>query len=260
VAAERVQKVLAAAGYGSRRACEALIADGRVTVNGSAATLGDRADAATDVITVDGVPVDAAQKIVVYALHKPAGVVTTASDPQGRPIVVDLVPPEPRVFPIGRLDADTEGLLLLTNDGDLAQLVAHPRHGVPKTYLVEAAGSVGSRELARLRRGVVLDDGPTAPARVAKVHRSGRTTAFEVTIREGRNRQVRRMADAVGGDVRRLVRTRVGPVSLGRLAAGRWRRLSPIEVDRLRRVAAGTPLNGRPESQRPPPRPIPPEL
>ena len=151
-------------------------------------------------------------------------------------------------------------MLLLTNDGDLAQLVAHPRHGVPKTYLVEAAGSVGSRELARLRRGVVLDDGPTAPARVAKVHRSGRTTAFEVTIREGRNRQVRRMVDAVGGDVRRLVRTRVGPVSLGRLAAGRWRRLSPIEVGRLRRVAAGTPLNGRPESQRPPPRPIPPEL
>jgi len=238
VAAERVQKLLAAAGYGSRRAGEALIAEGRVTVNGTVATLGDRADAEADVIAVDGIPVDAAQRIVVYALHKPAGVVTTASDPQGRPIVVDLVPPQPRVFPIGRLDVDTEGVLLLTSAGDLAQVVARARHGVPKACLVEAAGSVGQRELARLRQGVVLDDGPTAPTRVAKVHRSGRTTAFEVTVHEGRNRQVRRMVDAVGGDVRRLVRTRIGPVSLGRLAAGRWRRLSPIEVDHLRRVAS----------------------
>ena len=239
MAPERIQKLLARAGLGSRRRCEEILASGRVAVNGRVAALGDRADPESDTVTVDGVPVDVARRVVVYALHKPSGVVTTASDPEGRPIVLDLVPPEPRVFPVGRLDADTEGLILLTNDGDLAQLVAHPSHGVEKTYLVEAEGPIGHAELSRLRGGVDLDDGPTAPARVRLLDRQGSRVAFEVTIHEGRNRQVRRMVEAVGGRVRRLVRTEVGPVSLGRLAPGAWRRLEPAEVDRLRRAAGG---------------------
>lgn len=210
-----------------------------MTVNGEVAELGSRADPDSDAVAVDGVGVDVALRTVVYALHKPAGVVTTASDPEGRPTVVELVPPEPRVFPVGRLDAATEGLLLLTNDGDLAHLLAHPRHGVDKTYLVEAAGPLGARELTRLRRGIELEDGMTAPARVGKVGRSGGRVSFEITIHEGRNRQVRRMVAAVGGRVVRLVRTRVGPVDLGRLDPGGWRRLSPAEVDAMRRALAG---------------------
>ena len=236
MAAERVQKLLAGAGLGSRRRCEDLVAAGRVTVNGRAVVLGARADPERDVVEVDGVPVDVAHHVVVYALHKPPGVVTTAADPQ-RPVVVDLVPRDPRVFPVGRLDVDTEGLLLLTNDGDLAQVVAHPSNGVDKAYAVEVAGVLGQAQLARLRRGVMLDDGMTAPAKVRLVGRRPGRTAVEITIHEGRNRQVRRMVAGVGGDVARLVRTRVGPVGLGRLGPGEWRALTPAEVDALRRAA-----------------------
>lgn len=230
---ERVQKVLARAGYGSRRACDALVGAGRVTIDGRVAVPGDRVDPARARVAVDGVPVPTRPDLAYYLLNKPAGVVTTASDPQGRPTVVDLVPAAPRVFPVGRLDYDTEGLLLLTNDGDLAQRLTHPRHGVAKTYLAEVEGTPGPGALRQLRSGVVLDDGPTAPARVRLVQRGPTTCALELVLHEGRNRQVRRMCEAVGHPVRRLVRTRIGPLGDPRLGPGQWRNLRPSEVRRL---------------------------
>ncbi len=231
--AERVQKVLARAGYGSRRAAEDLIREGRVGVDGRVTRLGDRVDPDVGQITVDGVPVPTAPNLVYYLLHKPAGVVTTVRDPQQRPTVVELVPADPRVFPVGRLDYDTSGLLVLTNDGTLAQLLTHPRHGVDKTYLAEVAGDPTRAQIRQLRDGLVLDDGLTAPARVRVVGARGDATALEVTIHEGRNRQVRRMCDAIGHPVRRLVRTRVGPVRDDRLAPGAWRALTRDEVRAL---------------------------
>jgi len=240
--AERLQKVLARAGFGSRRACEELIAAGRVTIDGQRAVLGDRVDPQRDRLEVDGVPVAIRHGLVYYLLNKPAGVVTTARDPQGRPTVVGLVPATPRVFPVGRLDADTEGLLLLTNDGELAHLLTHPRYGVAKTYLAEVEGVPSPAALRRLRHGVLLDDGPTAPARARLVQAGGRTSALEVTIHEGRNRQVRRMCEAVGHPVRRLVRTRIGPLRDARLGPGEWRELRAEEVRRL--YAAATTREG----------------
>ena len=232
---ERLQKVLARAGFASRRACEALIADGRVTVNGQAAALGRRIDPDRDVVEVDGVLVTVSDTLVHYLLNKPAGVVTTARDPQGRPTVVELVPPEPRVFPVGRLDADTEGLLLLTNDGELAHRLTHPSFGVAKEYVAEVKGQPSPGAVRQLRRGVELDDGMTAPARVALVAPS----ILRLTIHEGRNRQVRRMCETVGHPVVRLVRTRIGPLADRRLAPGQWRSLRPAEVAALAQAAAG---------------------
>ncbi len=239
---ERLQKILAQAGLGSRRASEELIADGRVRVNGVLATLGTRADPETDTIEVDGAIVGVRQGLVHYLLNKPAGVVTTASDPQGRPTVVGLVPSEPRVYPVGRLDADTEGLLLLTNDGELAHRLTHPSFGVDKEYLADVEGTPSRGAVRRLREGVELDDGPTAPAKVALVG----DHMLRLTIHEGRNRQVRRMCDAVGHPVRRLVRVRIGPLSDRRLAPGAWRPLTQAEVRDLERAAAGArPGGGR---------------
>lgn len=234
-AGERLQKVLAQAGLGSRRACEELIAAGRVRLNGEVATLGARADPETDVVEVDGARIGVRQGLVHYLLNKPAGVVTTAADPQSRPTVVDLVPDEPRVYPVGRLDADTEGLLVLTNDGDLAHRLTHPSFGVDKEYLAEVEGTPGRGTLRRLREGVDLDDGPTAPAKASLV---GDHT-LRITIHEGRNRQVRRMCEAVGHPVRRLVRVRIGPLSDRHLAPGAWRVLTQAEVRALERAAAG---------------------
>jgi 23S rRNA pseudouridine2605 synthase len=231
IAGERLQKVLARAGFGSRRACEELIDAARVTVNGGVATLGRRVDPASDRIEVDGVVVPAAPGLVYYLLNKPAGVVTTASDPQGRPTAVGLVPATPRVFPVGRLDYETEGLLLLTNDGELAQGLAHPSRGVEKAYLAEVDGVPGRGALRRLRDGVDLDDGPTAPARVRVAQSIPGGAALEIVIHEGRNRQVRRMCEAVGHPVRRLVRTRIGPLVDRRLAPGHWR---PLELSEVR--------------------------
>ncbi len=233
--AQRLQKVLAAVGLGSRRACEELIAEGRVTVDGEVATLGRRVDPETARIEVDGVPVSVRPGLVHYLLNKPAGVVTTASDPQGRPTVLDLVPPEPRVFPVGRLDVATEGLLLLTNDGDLAHRLTHPSFGVEKEYLAEVATAPTRGELRRLREGVELEDGKTAPARVTLVP----PRAVRLVIHEGRNRQVRRMLDAVGHPVLRLVRTRIGPLTDRRLRSGEWRALTPAEVRSLEEQVAG---------------------
>lgn len=232
----RLQKVLARAGLGSRRACEELIADGRVLVDGQVASLGDRVDPERSQVVVDGVPIGIRPGRVTYLLNKPAGVVTTADDPQGRPVVVDLVPDEPRVFPVGRLDLDTEGLLLLTNDGDLAHRLTHPSFGVEKEYLAEVAGGRLSRgALRRLREGVELEDGMTAPATVGTVGPS----LLRIVIHEGRNRQVRRMCEAVGHPVRRLVRTRIGNLADRTLGPGEWRELTVAEVRALEREVSG---------------------
>ena len=244
---ERLQKVLARAGLGSRRACEELVAAGRVRVDDVVAVLGARVDPERARVTLDGVPVVVATGLVHYLLNKPAGVVTTASDPQGRPTVLDLVPDEPRVFPVGRLDRDTEGLLVLTNDGELANLLTHPRHGVEKEYLAEVEGVPARAALRRLREGVELDDGPTAPARVRLVQQGGGGAALAIVVHEGRNRQVRRMCDAIGHPVRRLVRTRIGPVADRRLAPGEWRPLRAREVRALYGAALGVEVGGRSE-------------
>lgn len=226
---ERLQKLLARAGVASRRASEELIAAGRVRVNGEVAELGRRVDEHRDVVEVDGALVPLAPGLVHYLLNKPRGVVTTAADTHGRPTVVDLVPPEPRVFPVGRLDADTEGLLLLTNDGQLAHRLTHPSFGVEKEYLVSVEGDPSPAAVRRLREGVQLDDGVTAPAKATRLG-SG---VLRLTIHEGRNRQVRRMCDAAGHPVIRLVRIRIGPLADRRLAPGEWRVLDPAEVRAL---------------------------
>jgi 23S rRNA pseudouridine2605 synthase len=228
--AERLQKVLAHAGVGSRRAVEALIVAGRVRVNGVDAILGQRVDTSRDVVEVDGSRVPLSTDLLYYLMNKPEGVVTTASDPAGRPTVMDLWEGEERVWPVGRLDVASEGALVLTSDGDLTHRLTHPRFGVPKTYLVEVRGEVSGSTLRRLGRGVDLGDGPTAPARVRLRGRAGGSSLVEVRLREGRNRQVRRMFETLGHPVVRLVRTAIGPLMLGRLRPGTYRRLTPEEV------------------------------
>ena len=239
---ERLQKVLAAVGFGSRRACEELIRDGRVTVGGQVAILGQRVDTQVAEVAVDGIPVSVRPGLVYYLLNKPPGVVTTAADPQGRPTVIDLVPHEPRVFPVGRLDADTEGLLILTNDGDLAHRLAHPSFGVEKEYLIEVESTPSPGELRRLRTGVPLEDGVTAPAKASLVPPRG----IRLAIHEGRTRQVRRMCAVIGHPVVRLVRIRIGPVADRSLAPGAYRALRPEEVRALEEsVALGSARAGR---------------
>jgi 23S rRNA pseudouridine2605 synthase len=235
---ERVQKVLARAGIGSRRHCEELIEDGLVTINGELATLGDKVDVEVDAIEVDGVPVGVAPGLVYYLLNKPAGVVTTAADTHGRRTVVDLVPPEPRVFPVGRLDQDSEGLLLLTNDGDLTNKLTHPSYSVPKTYLAEVTNGPLPRNVGRqLLAGVELEDGPAKVDTFRLVDAIGKTAQIEITLHEGRKHIVRRMLDAVGHPVTRLIRTSVGPVKLGNLRTGGFRHLSNAEVSALFKAA-----------------------
>jgi 23S rRNA pseudouridine2605 synthase len=228
----RLQKVLAQAGLGSRRVAEELIERGRVRVNGDVAVLGRRVDPEVDVVEVDGAQIGVRSGLVHYLLNKPRGVITTASDTHGRPTVVELVPAEPRVFPVGRLDGDTEGLLLLTNDGDLAHRLTHPSFGVDKEYLVEVDGNPHRGVVRRLREGVELDDGVTAPAKVAVLG----DHLLRITIHEGRNRQVRRMCEAVGTPVVRLVRTRIGPLNDRSLKPGEWRSLTQEEVRSLERA------------------------
>jgi 23S rRNA pseudouridine2605 synthase len=234
---ERLQKVLSRVGFGSRRVCDDLVAEGRVRVNGEVAQLGRRVEVDSDLIEVDGRPISVLPGLVYYLLNKPEGVVTTASDPGGRPAIVELVPSEPRVFPVGRLDLATEGLIVMTNDGQLAQLLAHPSHGVEKEYLAIVEGDPGPGALRRLREGVEIEPGVvTAPAKVA---RRG-PGVLRIVIHEGRYRQVRRMCAAVGHPVTRLVRTRIGPITDTQLAPGSWRELSLDEVRSLT-AAAGTP-------------------
>jgi 23S rRNA pseudouridine2605 synthase len=224
----RLNAYLARAGVASRRRADELIKAGRVTVNGAAGELNTFVGA-RDRVEVDGRRV-ARQRLAYLLLHKPAGVVTTASDPHGRPTVVELVPRRPRVVPVGRLDADTTGALLLTNDGELAHRLAHPRYGVEKVYVADVEGEPSDRSLRRLAEGVDLDDGRTAPARVRRLGRS----RIELTLHEGRKHQVKRMLAAVGHPVTRLHRSEYAGVRLDGLEPGAWRELEPIEVRRLR--------------------------
>lgn len=231
---ERLQKVLSRAGFGSRRVCDELIEEGRVRVNGVMANPGCRVSIETDKIEVDGVPVSVLDGLVYYLLNKPVGVVSTADDPQGRSTVVDLVPSEPRVHPVGRLDLDTEGLLLLTNDGDLTFRLTHPSFGIEKEYLAQVRGTPTRAALRRLREGIELEDGLTSPAKASLQPPS----LLTITIHEGRNRQVRRMCESVGYPVERLVRTRIGPITDRRLAPGSWRKLTQGELRSLECAAA----------------------
>jgi 23S rRNA pseudouridine2605 synthase len=239
--AERLQKLLAAAGFGSRRACEVLILEGRVSVNGKVVTeLGTKADLSSDVIEVDGKPIHRPRLLYVL-MNKPPGYVTTVKDPHASRSVMQLLPELPaRVFPVGRLDKDTAGVLLFTNDGALANRLMHPSHGVRKTYRAVVGSTPSDAALERLRKGVRLEDGMTAPAEVRVLgqdRKSGRCT-LELVLKEGRKRQVRRMLEAVGHPVEELVRTRFGPLSAYRLPKGACRMLSKAEVERLQKIVS----------------------
>jgi pseudouridine synthase len=235
----RLNAWLARAGVASRRKADELIKAGRVTVNGEPGQLNTFVGGDDDV-RLDGRPL-AKQKLAYVLLHKPAGVVTTAQDPQGRPTVVELVQHPSRVVPVGRLDADTTGVLLLTNDGALAHRLAHPRYGVEKVYEADCRTRPTDADLRRLREGVELDDGPTRPARVRRLGGS----RIELSIHEGRNRQVRRMLEALGNRAERLHRSRYGPLTLGGLEPGAWRELEAAEVERLRSMTRGSPGRAR---------------
>jgi pseudouridine synthase len=244
---DRVQKILSQAGVASRRASERLMLEGRVTVNGATVSeLGSKADPGRDDIRVDGRRIRLPERHRYLLLHKPRGYVTTRSDPQRRPTVIDLIGIPDYVYPVGRLDFDSEGLLLLTNDGDLAARLTHPRHGVERRYEARLLGVPDDHDLARLRRGIVIDGRRTAPTdvelianrtRPAGAPASGPTTLLRITIREGRNRQIRNMCDAIGHPIDRLVRVAIGPIRDPRLKPGEWRELTGDEVARLRKAA-----------------------
>jgi 23S rRNA pseudouridine2605 synthase len=236
--AERLQKILAAAGFGSRRACEEMILDGRVAVNGSImSTLPALADTESDRIAVDGKPVRS-ERHVYFILNKPAGVFCTQNDPAGRTRAVDLLQGvRERVYPVGRLDAESMGLLILTNDGALTQKLTHPRFGVPKTYRAEVQGMPTLETLEKVRAGVWLAEGRTAPAKIEIIHRQRDKAILEVTLRECRNREIRRMLAMVGHKVRRLTRIRMGRLSIAKLPLGAYRRLTDEEVNYLRQLA-----------------------
>ncbi|MHB0868970.1 MAG: pseudouridine synthase [Chloroflexota bacterium] len=234
---ERLHKVLAHAGIDSRRAAEEMILAGRVAVNGEVVTrLGTKVDPEHDAITVDGKPIPRRVRMSYLMLNKPAGYITTVSDPENRPTVMQLVPHNARIYPVGRLDANSEGLILLTNDGEFANLLAHPRYSYEKEYHVAVPGTIKERDLQALREGVVIDGGKTAPAQVRVLSSDGRTTWLSITIHEGRNRQIRRMLHALGYSVERLVRMRIGPLWLGSLPKGAYRPLTPAEVRMLKRT------------------------
>ena len=235
---ERLQRALARAGFGSRRSSEDLIVAGRVKVDGRVATLGDKVDPTTADVELDGVRVNLDPNVRYFALHKPAGVVTTMKDPQGRPSVRELLPADgPRVVPVGRLDRDSEGLLLLTNDGDLANRLTHPRFGVEKEYLAEVDGRPASRHVAALHRGIELEDGIARAASVRIVDARGDRGQLRLVMTEGRKREVRRLLAAIGLPVTRLVRLRIGPVGLGGLRPGTYRELTVEEIRGLAEAA-----------------------
>ena len=234
----RLQKFLAQAGIGSRRACDELVSSGRVRVNGAIAEPGVRIDPSIDLIEVDGVPVGERPAVTVIALHKPAGIVTTMADDRGRPCVGDLVRDFPdRLFHVGRLDEATEGLLLLTNDGDFANLLMHPSHGVPKTYVATVRGRVAAEAVRALLAGVELGDGLAVADRVTVKRTAADRSVVELVIHEGRKHVVRRMLKGVGHPVLHLLRTRIGSLELGSLQPGEWRPLDEGEIARLRAAA-----------------------
>ena len=226
----KVHKAISDAGLMSRRAAEELIRQGRVTVDGHGVTLGQRVDPETAVVAVDGRRIPVAPGRVTYLLNKPLGAISTASDTHGRTTVVDLVPSEPRVWPVGRLDADSEGLLLVSNDGELTNIVTHPSHGVTKTYTVLVKGQASNTAVRSLGEGVELDDGPAAAASARVLDRRPDATLLEIVMNEGRNREIRRMCAAVGCPVDRLVRTAIGPIKDRTLKPGEWRFLEPSEI------------------------------
>jgi pseudouridine synthase len=235
---ERLQKIIARAGIASRRHAEELIQEGRVKVNGKAVTeLGTKVDVAKDRITVDGKPLKQETKKYYILLHKPRGYVTTMADPQGRKTVSDLVKDIPvRLYPIGRLDYDTEGLLLMTNDGDLTFALTHPKHEINKTYAVRVTGIPKTGDLELIARGVELEDGITAPAEVALVDIIDGNAILEITIHEGRNRQVRRMCEKIGCPVIRLKRKQLAFLTLDKVARGHYRHLTTKEIERLKKL------------------------
>ncbi|MDA8422072.1 MAG: pseudouridine synthase [Nitrospiraceae bacterium] len=239
---ERVQKIISAAGVTSRRAAEQLITEGRVRVNGKVVTeLGTKADASKDHIKVDGKLINPKQPLVYIMLNKPAGFVTTMADPEGRPTVLNLLKGlKVRVYPVGRLDYNTEGLLLLTNDGDFAHLITHPKHEFPKTYRAKVKGMLTDEQINLLEQGIYLDDGKTAPAKLKKISKEEANSWLEITIHEGRKRQVRRMFDRVGHSVIKLKRVKTGNLVLGDLPEGSFRYLSGTEVKELKEDALKT--------------------
>lgn len=233
---ERLQKILAHAGYGSRRSCEEIISAGRVRVNGQAVNLGDKADIGRDTITVDGRPIKQAETLVYVALYKPRGVISTVSDPNLRPAVRDLVPLPGTLYPVGRLDFDSEGLVLMTNDGELTNKLTHPRYEHEKEYRVLVAKQPDSEQLNLWRRGVVLEDGfRTGPADVYVVSKQGKGAWLNVILKEGHKRQLREMGVQTGLPVVRIVRVRIGELRLGNLKPREWRHLTSQEVAALRK-------------------------
>ncbi len=233
----RLQKILSETGVASRRQAEDLIREGRVTVNGRLARIGDKVDPSRDHIKVDGRLVTSPAAKAYLMLHKPKQVLTTAEDPGGRPVVMDLLKGNlPRLFPVGRLDYDAEGILLLTNDGEMAHRLSHPSFQIPRTYLVKVKGKPTPEEVRKLSRGITLEDGPTAPCRIAPRREARENAWLEMTLREGRNRQVKRMWERMGYPVLKLRRVSFAGLSLGSLKAGEYRHLRPSEVEKLKRM------------------------
>lgn len=228
----RIQKALSAAGLMSRRMAEIAIEEGRVTIDGRVAILGDRVDSTIEVLAVDGIPVTLDPEVETYLLYKPVGVVSTASDPQGRRTVVDLVSSERRLYPVGRLDMDSEGLILVSNDGDLTNRVTHPRYGITKTYLALVEGKMTKDTIKKLLGGVDLEDGPARAVRARIKDVRGEESLVELVMVEGRNREVRRMLSALGHEVVKLVRTAIGPLTAPELRPGDSRQLT-VEDTRL---------------------------
>ena len=252
---ERLQKIIARAGLASRREAERWIVEGRITVNGTVVNkLGSQADPFKDSIKIDGKRVKSAAAPLYYALHKPPGVITTLHDPQHRPDITPYIArlgEKRRVFPVGRLDFNTTGLLLLTNDGELAMRLAHPRYGVPKLYRVKLSACPTEEELNELRKGIRLEDGMTAPARVRVIEKLRKNAWVEIEVHEGRKREVRRMFEALNYFVEKLIRIKIGPINLGALAVGELRPLYQSEVMALK-VAVGLARAGRADTERRP--------
>ncbi|MCP4338033.1 MAG: rRNA pseudouridine synthase [Desulfobulbaceae bacterium] len=231
----RLQKFIAQCGIASRRKAEELISKGRIAIDGVKVTeMGIRVIPGKNKITFDGKPVEAREQLVYYLLNKPKGYVTTLSDPQGRPIVTSLIKDsEARLFPVGRLDLDTEGALILTNDGEFAQKIQHPSHGIDKTYQALVKGCPQKDKIALLERGILLEAKMTSPATVSVVSKTGKNCLMQITIHEGRKRQVKKMFDFIGHPVLHLKRTAYGKLSLGRIALGDFRQLNPSELNKI---------------------------
>lgn len=252
---ERLQKILARAGIGSRRDCDTLVEQGRVTVNGRVAEPGTKADPRKDTILVDGRKIGAPEPLEYIAFHKPRGVISTVDSPDPRPTVLDLVPSETRLFPVGRLDTESEGLILLTNDGDLANRITHPRFGVEKEYTVLVGGRPDEKQLEAWRHGVVLPDGHrTLPAKVRIDETSAENTWLRIVMHEGRKRQIREVGEQIGLPVLRLIRVRIGTLQLGSLKLRQWRRLSPEEIKALKRQSETIKSRGKTKTTRKPPK------